>query len=101
MSHRITSCVTLTAAACAALLAGCATGPSPAELDAQAMAAIRASFRDQGIAKVDRIKQDLGQSACSSDKPPADDLAEHVMQQARQTVKWPTGGQYIGDWRAG
>ena len=36
-----------------------------------AEAMIRASFRDQGIAKLDRLNQDLGQKACSSaDAPP-------------------------------
>ncbi len=83
------------------VLAGCATGPSPAELDAQAAAAIKASFRDQGIAKVDRIRQDLGQSACSSDQPPSEAVAEQITAQARATVKWPAGGVYIGDWREG
>jgi L-cysteine S-thiosulfotransferase len=53
----------------ALLLAGCAGLPSSQELDAQAQAAVRASFRDQGIAKVDRLKQDLGQQACSRPKP--------------------------------
>ena len=101
MSHRITSCFALAAAACATLLAGCATGPTPAELDAQAIAAIRASFRDQGIAKVDRIQQDLGQSACSSDKPPADEIAELVKAQALASVKWPAGGQFFGNWVEG
>jgi sulfur-oxidizing protein SoxX len=89
------------AVAAAIVAAGCSTLPSGAELDAQALASIKASFRDQGIAKVDRIQQDLGQSACSSDKAPTDAVAEQVMMQARQTVKWPTGGQYIGDWRQG
>lgn len=94
----------LVAAACAATvlgLAGCASLPSPAELDRQALDVIKASFRDQGIAKVDRLNQDLGQSSCSSEQPPTDDVAEQVMVQARAAVKWPTGGQYIGDWRAG
>ena len=93
----------LIAAAAATLLAviGCATLPAPAELDAQALAVIRASFRDEGIAKIDRIQQDLGQSACSSDKPPADAVAEQVMTQAKASVKWPAGGRYFGDWREG
>ena len=47
----------------AMLAAGCATLPSSQELDQQAQAAIKASFRDEGIAKVDRINQDLGQAA--------------------------------------
>ena len=98
MSYRITSCATLAAAACATLLAGCATGPTPAELDAQATAAIRASFRDQGIAKVDRIRQDLGQAACSSDKPPSDEVADRVKAEALASIKWPAGGQFFGNW---
>jgi L-cysteine S-thiosulfotransferase len=83
------------------LLSGCATGPSPAELDQQAAAMMKAAFRDQGIAKVDRIQQDLGQSACSSDQPPSEAVAKQVEAQAMASMKWPTGGQYIGDWRKG
>ncbi len=93
----------LFAAAGATLLAvaGCASMPAPADLDREALAVIKASFRDQGIAKVDRLNQDLGQSACSSDKPPSDAVAEQVMVQARAAVKWPAGGRYVGDWREG
>ena len=92
---------TAAALGAALLVAGCATGPSSAELDRQAMALMKASFRDQGIAKVDRLNQDLGQSACSSDKEVADDVADRVRKEALATVKWPTGGQYFGDWVAG
>ena len=53
--------------------------PSRADLDREAAAVMKASFRDQGIAKVDRLNQDLGQAACSSDKPPSDAVAEQVM----------------------
>jgi sulfur-oxidizing protein SoxX len=97
----------LAAAAAAVLLAACATGPAPtaaptaAELDAEALKVVQAAFRDQGIAKVDRIRQDLGQSACSSEKEPPEAVANEVMAQAKSTVKWPTGGFYLGDWREG
>ena len=94
--------IALIGAASAGLaLVGCATGPSPAEIDAQALRVIQSSFRDQGIAKVDRLKQDLGQQACSSDKPPSEELAERLMNEARASVRWPAGGQYFGDWREG
>ncbi|MBC7940164.1 MAG: sulfur oxidation c-type cytochrome SoxX, partial [Chitinophagaceae bacterium] len=88
-------------AAVAAMMVGCATGPSPQELDRDAALAIRTSFRDQGIAKLDRIQQDLGQAACSSDKPPQDAVAERITAEARATVKWPADGQFFGDWREG
>lgn len=85
----------------AMLLAGCASSPSPAELDAKAQQVIKGSFRDQGIAKTDRLNQDLGQQACSSDKPPSDAVADQIKAEALYSVKWPTGGRYIGDWKAG
>jgi sulfur-oxidizing protein SoxX len=91
----------------AVLLAACASGPAPmalpsaAALDAEANRLILAAFRDQGIAKAERIRQDLGQSACSSDKEPAEPVANEVMAQAKSTVKWPSGGFDLGDWREG
>ena len=93
---------TVTAAVAATLLAGCSTpGPSPQDLDAQALAMMKAGFRDQGIAKVDRINQDLGQAACSSDKPPSDAVSKQIEAESMATVKWPTGGQYFGSFAEG
>ena len=91
----------VTTAVAAAFVAGCASGPSAADLDAQAQAMIRADFRDQGIAKVDRLQQDLGQKACSSDQPPAESLARAIEAEALSTIRWPAGGRYLGDWREG
>ncbi|MDP1647279.1 MAG: sulfur oxidation c-type cytochrome SoxX [Rubrivivax sp.] len=85
----------------AALVAGCASAPSQQSLDAEFASMLKASFSERGIAKMDRIVQDLGQSACSSAKPPSDAVAQQIMGQARATVKWPAGGQYFGDWKAG
>jgi L-cysteine S-thiosulfotransferase len=84
----------------AAALAACATAPSPAELDKIAADVMKASFREQGIAKMDRIAQDLGQSACSSDKPPAESVAKQIEAQAAASIKLPSG-PYLGDWREG
>ena len=89
------------AVAASTLIAGCASLPSPEELDRQALAMIKSSFREQGIAKIDRLDQDLGQAACSGDKPPGDELAKRVEAQALATVQWPADGQYLGDWREG
>jgi sulfur-oxidizing protein SoxX len=83
------------------LVVGCATAPSPADLDQQAQAMIKASFRDQGIAKVDRLVQDLGQQACSSPTAPPEAVSKQIEAEALATVRWPQGGQYIGDWRQG
>jgi len=98
MMHRSLPWMTL---AVTTVLTSCASLPSPPELDAQATAIVKASFRDQGIAKVDRLNQDLGQRACSSDKPPAADVAKQIEAASLASVKPPSGGQYIGDWRNG
>jgi sulfur-oxidizing protein SoxX len=82
-------------------LASCASLPSSQELDAQAKAMMLASFRDQGIAKVDRLNQDLGQEACSSDKPPSEAVAQRIEKEALATIKPPSDGRYLGDWKQG
>lgn len=89
------------AAAAAALIAGCAALPSAAELDTQAVAMLKASFREQGIAKMSRLEQDLGQQACSSDQPPAEAVAKQIEAEALAGIRWPAGGRYLGDWREG
>lgn len=82
-------------------LAACATLPSSAELDQQAVATMKASFRDQGIARMDRLNQDLGQRACSSPQPPSEAVAKQIESESLATIKWPAGGRYVGDWREG
>ena len=83
-------------------LAGCATPPpAPDELDRQALLMINASFREQGIAKLDRLSQDLGQAACSGEKEPSAEIAKRVEAEATATLRWPAGGQYLGNWREG
>ena len=88
-------------AAATLLLASCASTPAPAELDRLTQEMMKASFREQGIAKLDRLQQDLGQSACSSDKPPSEAVAKQIEATALASIKWPEGGRYLGDWRAG
>jgi sulfur-oxidizing protein SoxX len=89
------------ALAVSGLVVGCATAPSSVDLDQQAIAMIKAGFRDQGIAKTDRLTQDLGQAACSGPNPPPEAVAEKIQAEALASVKWPEGGRYIGDWREG
>ena len=85
----------------AVTVVGCATAPSPADLDKQADAMIRASFREQGIAKMDRLDQDLGQKACSSADSPPEAVAKQIEAEAMASIRWPQGGNYIGDWKVG
>jgi sulfur-oxidizing protein SoxX len=99
-----TRCV-LAGLGAAVMVAGCAVGSgagtSSANLDAEFAAMMKSSFRDQGIAKTDRLTQDLGQAACSSPKPPPADVAKRIEAESMATIKWPANGQYFGDWKVG
>ncbi len=85
----------------AAGVVGCATAPTADDLDRQALAMMTASFRDQGIATVERLKQDRAQQACSSDKAPPSALARQIEVEALAGIRWPAGDRYLGDWRDG
>lgn len=87
--------------AAVAVAAGCASLPSSQELDALTQQTIKASFREQGIAKLDRVQQDLDQQACSSDQPPPEAVAARISEMARESVKRPADGNFFGDWREG
>jgi sulfur-oxidizing protein SoxX len=88
----------LAALGSAVLLAGCAT-PPPHVSDSEFQTMMKGSFSSRGIATVDRLNQDLGQSACSSNKAPDSATADKIMAEALASVQWPAGGQYFGDWK--
>jgi sulfur-oxidizing protein SoxX len=87
----------------ALLLAGCAAGPSDSEIAARAHAVMRASFKESGQAKLDRLIQDETQRLCSAleGKPPAKELAERVEKLNLAALKYPADGKLLGDWREG
>jgi sulfur-oxidizing protein SoxX len=85
------------------LLAGCAARAPTPDYDALTARMMAGSFRDQGIAKVDRLQQDASNAACSQaqgGRPPEDSVLA-IQQAALQSVRMPADGQFIGDWRAG
>ncbi|PTT90404.1 sulfur oxidation c-type cytochrome SoxX [Pelomonas sp. HMWF004] len=87
--------------ALALLAAGAAQAQTAKQLDQQTDAMMRASFRDQGIAKVERLNQDEAQKACSQAKPPSPAISKKIETQQLAAVKWPADGQFIGDWKEG
>ena len=89
-----------TLAAGAALLASCATGPQDPRSDALSM--MQRDFKAQGIAGVDRLKQDELQAACNKhgDNPPKE-LATKLQNAQYAAIKWPADGKFLGDWKAG
>jgi sulfur-oxidizing protein SoxX len=101
----MTSLTSMLAAALVAPLAlfGCATGPGDAEVSAKAAAVMKASFREQGQAKLDRLDQDDMQKTCSeySGKALPKEAAARIEKENLATIKWPADGRLVGDWKNG
>ena len=87
--------------AAAVLVAGCATSAGTQEIDQLAQRIIASSFREQGIAKLDRLMQDEVQQACSGETPPTEAVTKRLEATQLASVKWPADGVYLGDWREG
>jgi sulfur-oxidizing protein SoxX len=85
-----------------ALVAGCASMAS-SSLDDQVAQMMKASFRDQGIAKVDRLQQDRSNDACSKamGQPLPEALAKSIEAENLRAVKMPAGSVFLGDWKEG
>ena len=96
----------LTGIATALLVVGCASGPSVAELNELTNKIVKASFRDQGVAKVDRVLNvDETNRACSeadvAGKPLDEKTAKAIEEMNLKAIKWPSDGKFIGDWKEG
>jgi sulfur-oxidizing protein SoxX len=92
--------------AASALVAGCASLPSSAELDAMTDRIVKASFRDQGVAKVDRVlATDETNRLCSqadvAGKPLDDATAKRIEETNLKAIKWPSDGKFLGNWKQG
>ena len=101
---RIAAAGATAAGAVLATIFGCATGPtSDDELNAKAAAVLRASFKEQGQAKLDRLAQDDTQKTCSqySGKVVPKEAAARIEKANLASIKWPADGKYVGDWKNG
>ena len=92
--------------ALAILLVGCAaTVPSGPDLDKLTLEIVKASFRDEGQAKVDRLVQDDANRECSAadvaGKPIDEKLGKSIEEANFKTIKWPSDGKFLGDWKEG
>ncbi len=97
---------TLGALTVAAVLAGCAAAPNVAEVKALTDKIVKASFRDKGIAKVDRVLNiDETNLACAeadvAGKPLDEKTAKAIEAMNLKAVKWPSDGKFLGDWKSG
>ena len=91
------------AIAAALWVAGCAAVAPAPDYDALVTEMMKASFRDQGIAKVDRLQQDASDAECSKALGRAlpDATAKALEAANLKTVKMPSDGKFIGDWKEG
>ena len=89
----------------AAGLSACSGPVTAPDIDQLTADIVKASFRDQGIVKLDRLQQDEANRACSAADvagKPLDGAAASTIQDASlRSVKPPTDGNYLGDWKEG
>lgn len=92
----------LLALAVAGIAVGCATVGDNAVTPAD-LALIKASFKESGQAKLDRLDQDDAQRLCSMSPPatPDKEAAARVEKANMAAIKYPADGKLMGDWRAG
>lgn len=86
----------------AVLLCVCALASAEVS-DADVEAVMKNSFREHGIAKMDRLEQTEMQRMCSeySEKKLPEAMKESIEKKALEAVKYPSDGDYLGDWQAG
>ena len=90
----------LSIAAFAASIQLCATADTLKPTQAEIV--MKASFKDRGQAKVDRLNQDETQRLCSQypEKRPTE-VAKRIEALNMTLMKFPADGKLIGDWKEG
>ena len=95
----------LIAAAALAFIAGCANLPSTADLDKLTASIVKASFSDQGIVKASVLDTDETNKVCSAadvaGKALDDVTAKAIEASNLKSIKWPSDGKVLGDWKEG
>lgn len=91
--------------AVAMAVAACSSSPTSADYDKMAADVVKASFQDKGIAKLDRLVQDDANRECAAadvaGKPIDEKVAKAIEAAEMKTIKWPSDGKFLGDWKEG
>jgi sulfur-oxidizing protein SoxX len=86
-------------------LGACSTGGAGADYDQVHASVVKASFQPNGIATLDYLKQDEANRLCSAadvaGKPLDEKTAKAIEADALKTIKMPSDGKFIGDWKEG
>jgi sulfur-oxidizing protein SoxX len=95
----------LIAATALAFIAGCANLPSTADLDKLTASIVKTSFSDQGIVKASVLDTDETNKVCSAadvaGKSLDDATAKAIEASNFKSIKWPSDGKFLGDWKEG
>ena len=94
---------TVALTAVALLVASCTSMAPKADYGALVKKMMDSSFRDEGIAKTDRLIQDEANAACSQAQngSPPEEITASIQQAALKSVRMPADGKFTGDWREG
>ena len=87
-------------------IAGCASMPGSVDYDQVADSMVKSAFRTQGIAKVERVTDidetlRLCNAADVAGKQLDPAVAKRIEEANLKTVKWPSDGKFLGDWKEG
>jgi L-cysteine S-thiosulfotransferase len=98
--------ITLLGMAIAAAVVGCGTMGGGADVDKLTQDMVRSAFRSEGIAKVERVTAtdetlQLCSAADATGKPLEPPVAKRIEAENLKTVKWPSDGKFLGDWKQG
>ena len=88
-------------AAVLVLLSSCSSTPSAAD----ALAAIKGSFAERGIAKLDRLEQTEIQKVCSEANAAGQEVPKATREKLEKAlydkIPYPADDVYVGDWKEG
>jgi L-cysteine S-thiosulfotransferase len=87
------------------MLQGCSVGPTSADYDKMTAEVVKSSFQDRDIAKLDRLNQDDANRECAAaevaGKPIDEKVVKAIEATEMKTIKWPSDGVFLGDWKKG
>lgn len=89
----------------ALMLGACSTGGAGTDYDQVHASVVKASFQPNGIATLDYLTQDEANRLCSAadvgGKPLDEKTAKAIEEAALKTIKMPSDGKFLGDWKEG
>lgn len=89
----------------AALALSACSGLGSPDYDKIHAETVKASFQAKGIATLDYLKQDMSNDLCAAadvaGKPLDEKTAKAIEEAEMKTIKWPSDGKFLGDWKKG